>query len=135
MINTVRVQYIAVYAEDIRGGYQMESIYRQYLPIISRDLTQKIRLASILYIRQETRYVHIVTDRGEVVVRGKLADIARSLPAAFDFCHSYLLIDRDRVEKLQDVNIYFDNGKYLHVGKASYVAFRKRFNEYLKDLL
>ena len=105
---------------------------KKYLPIISRDLSQKIRIASILYLKQETRYVHIVTDRGEVVVRGKLADIAGALPAAFDFCHSYLLIDRDRVEKLQDVSIFFDNGKRLHVGKASYVAFRKRFNEYLQ---
>lgn len=107
---------------------------RTVLPIISRDLTQKIRIASILYLKQETRYVHIVTDSGEVVVRGKLADIARSLPASFDFCHSYLLIDRDRVEKLQDVNIYFDNGKHLHVGKGSYVAFRKRFISYLRSL-
>ena len=112
----------------------MESIYGKYLPIISRDLTQKIRIASILYLTQETRYIRIVTDRGEVVVRGKLEDMARSLPASFDYCHSYLLIDLDRVEKMQDVCVYFDNGRCLHVGKGSYVAFRKRFHEYLLSL-
>ena len=107
---------------------------KAYLPIISRDLTQKVRIASILYLTQETRYIRIVTDRGEVVVRGKLEDMARSLPASFDYCHSYLLIDLDRVEKMQDVCIYFDNGRRLHVGKGSYVAFRKRFHEYLLSL-
>ena len=112
----------------------MGTASRKYLPIISRDLTQKVRIASILYIAQETRYIHIVTDRGEVVVRGKLADIAGRLPASFDFCHSYLLLDLDRVEKLQDVRIFFDNGRTLEVGKGSYVAFRKRFTEYLRML-
>ena len=67
-------------------------------------------------------------------MRGKLADIAGRLPASFDFCHSYLLIDLDRVEKLQDVRIFFDNGRTLEVGKGSYVAFRKRFTEYLRML-
>ena len=117
-----------------KGGYQVESIYRTFLPIISRDLTQKIRIASILYLTQETRYIHIVTDRGEVVVRGKLEDMARSLPASFDYCHSFLLINLDRVEKMQDVCVYFDNGRCLHVGKGSYVAFRKRFHEYLLSI-
>ena len=112
----------------------MESIYRTFLPIISRDLTQKIRIASILYLTQETRYIHIVTDRGEVVVRGKLEDMARSLPASFDYCHSFLLINLDRVEKMQDVCVYFDNGRCLHVCKGSYVAFRKRFHEYLLSI-
>jgi hypothetical protein len=44
------------------------------------------------------------------------------------------LIDLDRVEKLQDVRIFFDNGRTLEVGKGSYVAFRKRFTEYLRML-
>jgi DNA-binding LytR/AlgR family response regulator len=112
----------------------MQAAHKDYLPIISRDLSQKVRIHSILYIWQETRYIHIVTDREEIVVRGKLHDLARGLPASFDFCHSYLIIDKDRVEKLQDVRIYFDNGTSIHVGKGSYVAFRKRFNEYLKML-
>ena len=112
----------------------MQGVHRTYLPIISRDLTQKIRIASILYIVQETRYIRIVTDRGEVVVRGKLEDIARTLPASFDYCHSYLLIDLERVEKMQDVCIFFDNGVCLPVGKGSYVSFRKRFHEYLLSL-
>ena len=77
----------------------MGTASRKYLPIISRDLTQKVRIASILYIAQETRYIHIVTDRGEVVVRGKLADIARRLPASFDFCHSYLFRWRDKTRR------------------------------------
>jgi translocation and assembly module TamB len=71
---------------------------------------------------------------GSYDLRGKLADIAGRLPASFDFCHSYLLIDLDRVEKLQDVRIFFDNGRTLEVGKGSYVAFRKRFTEYLRML-
>lgn len=112
----------------------MEGVHRTYLPIISRDLSKKVRIASILYLKQETRYVHIVTDGEEVIVRGKLRDLVRGLPASFDFCHSYLVVDRDRVDKLMDVCIYFDNGKSLKVGKGSYVAFRKRFNEYLKRL-
>lgn len=107
---------------------------RRYLPIISRDLSQKVRIYSILYIRQETRYIRIVTDKDEIVIRGKLSDLARGLPASFDFCHSYLIIDKDRVEKLQDVRIFFDNGTSISVGKGAYIAFRKRFNEYLKML-
>ncbi|MCR5134434.1 MAG: LytTR family transcriptional regulator [Clostridiales bacterium] len=105
-----------------------------YLPIICRDLSQKIRISSILYLQQETRYVRIMTDHGEVVIRGQLADVAEGLPASFYECHSYLMVNCDRVEKMRDGSIFFDDGTCLPVGKGSYAAFRKRFNAYLRSL-
>lgn len=107
---------------------------KTYLPVISRDLSQKIRITSILYLQQETRYVRVVTDKTEIVFRGKLAEIAKMLSASFDFCHSYLLINLERVEKMYDAHIYFDDGRKLRVGRGSFAAFRKQFNEYLRSL-
>lgn len=110
---------------------------KQYLPIVTRDLSQRVAVRSILYLRQETRYIRIVTTSGEVHFRGHVQEIAKQLTEStirFVWGHSYILINMDRVVKMADACIYFDTGRTLMIGKNNYIALRKVFNNYLLSL-
>ncbi len=107
---------------------------RKYLAIVSRDLSQKVLLSSILFADQQLRAIRIVTDRGMVTIRGKLGVLETLLPETFIHCHSYLIVNLERVEKMTDEMIFFDEGTQLKTGKGSYVNARKQFNQYLKTL-
>lgn len=107
---------------------------RKYLSIVNRDLSQKITVSSILYIEQELRYLRIVTDRGVVVVRGKVGDTASVLPTSFVRAHSYCIVNMERMEKMIDEQVFFDNGETYRIGKNNFIHLRKKFNGYLRAL-
>ena len=107
---------------------------RKYLSIISRDLSQKVALADILFLRQEMRNVIFATTKGQVATRGKLNEYQEQLSKPFVKAHSYLIVNLARVEKMADEIICFDNGSNLKIGYANYVGIRKVFNKYLEEL-
>ena len=107
---------------------------RRVFAIITRDVSQKVEISSILYIAQQLRDVDIVTSKGVVTVRGKVGELTERMSHRLVQCHHYLAVNLERVEKMANECLYFDDGHTLKLGQASYARLRKRFNAYLLQL-
>lgn len=108
---------------------------REYLPIIEKDISGKVKQADILYLAQDLRNVVIVRREGSsVIVRGHVGDFKDKLDENFHMCHSYLIINLERIVSMTAETIEFDNGEEKHIGRNNFYKVRKVYNNYLINL-
>lgn len=104
-----------------------------YLVLIGKSVSEKILLEDILYLMQDMRDVQINTDKRVRLVKGKVDDFQEKLNEHFYRCHSYCIVNLDRVSKMSDCIISFDCGKEIYLSKNNFFKAKKAYEEYLTN--
>jgi len=85
----------------------------------------------VLFIEQIGKSLYIKKDSEYVVIPGRMRDLSNELKEPFFQCHSYLMINIERVTCMKKGQIFFDNGTHKYLGRDSFAEARKGFNNYL----
>ena len=105
---------------------------RDYIPVIRRSESSKVYLKRIMLIEQELRKIMIFTEEGKYWRYGKIEELSKYLDKRFLKCHSSCIINMDKVVKMRDQTIYFENGYKIIICKEKFYSAKNKFNGYLE---
>lgn len=106
----------------------------QYIPMVKRGTVSRVPVNQVVYITRARRKIRIVTMDGPVEFYEKMENVHPFLDKRFYSCLNSLIINMDRVEKMENQTIYFANGEEVSIGRDSYIRSRQWFAAYLKKL-
>ncbi len=106
---------------------------RLYIPIVRASEIVKVYLDEIAYIESELRKINYYTDESTYSVYAKLDDIASKLPESFYRCHKRCFINLEKVRKMSDNTIYFENGKSIIMGQNNFIKAKHAYKNFLVD--
>ncbi len=105
-----------------------------YLPVITRNVSEKIYIRDIALIMREGRKLRIWTaDGGEICVYGRMEEARSFLDERFCSCMAGMTVNLDLVKKMEGDTILFIDGRTISMGRDSYVRARQKFNIYLRE--
>ncbi len=117
-----------------RTGESAKSFNKHWIAYIRKEESRKIPYSDVLYIEQMGKDLYIRRDGDVLKIPGRMSEINMALSETFGQCHSYLMINFDRVDSMTKGHIVFDNEKELFIGRDSFNETRKKFNKYLLEL-
>ena len=103
----------------------------KWIAYIRKEESHKIPYSDVLYIEQVGNTLYISRDKDTLKIPGRMSELSKILGAPFSQCHSYLMINFDRVHSMTKGQIVFDNNQVKFIGRDSFLETRKRFNQYL----
>lgn len=112
-------------------GEPTKSHNQKWIAIIRNEGTLKVPYNNVLYIEQKAYSLFIQTDNEGIQVNGRLRDISPALEEPFCQCHSYLVINLEKVYVMTKGKITFANRTELFLGRESFSKTRKKFTKYL----
>lgn len=110
-----------------------EEIMEKYLPIVNRKHCRKIWLSDILYIMQEGRLTHVVTENETFSTYNKIGFFGEYLDSRFYYCLKSIAINFQQVSMMQNQTIFFKNGDNIFLGRQNYIHTRQSFANYIKN--
>ena len=114
-----------------RTGETTKSFNKNWIAYIRKEESRRIPYCDVLYIEQVGRNLHIKRDQDTLEIPGRMSEISKTLMEPFGQCHSYLMVNFDRVYSMTKGQIVFDNKEELFIGRDSFAETRKKFNNYL----
>jgi DNA-binding LytR/AlgR family response regulator len=109
----------------------IHSFNQNWIAYIRKEESRKIPYSDVLYIEQIGTTLYIKRDEDELKIPGRMREITKTVREPFGQCHSYLMINFDRVYSMTKGQIIFDNKEEKFVGRDSFAETRKKFNKYL----
>lgn len=107
-------------------------LYNQsWIAYIRKEESHKIPYRDVLYIEQIGTFLYITRDEDVLEIQGRMSELSKILSVPFSQCHSYLMINFDRVNSMTKGKIVFDNKNEKFIGRDSFAETRKKFNQYL----
>jgi len=106
-----------------------------YIPFVTRKVSLKIPINDVIYVLRQDRKIKIVTDYGSYEYYEKLKNVEHHLDERFFHCLKGLIINFDKVEKMEDQTIFLKNGECWMINKGNYVKAKQTFSAYLKKLM
>jgi len=103
----------------------------EFIPFIQKGETCKIFIERIIAIEQNLRKIVVVTEEGKYSWYGKITDLSGYLDGRFLRCHSSYIINMDKVIRMREQTIFFENGYTLMMGREKYAPTRHYYNEYI----
>lgn len=104
----------------------------EYIPIITRDKSVRVKLSDVLLIERDRRKLKVVTDKKEYEMYAKINDIADHLDNRFYPCMAGCIINLDQIESMENLVIKFFNGYNTVVGRDSFVRTRQVYNAHIR---
>lgn len=102
-----------------------------YIPIITKDETSKIFIEKVTFIEQELRKTVIYTDEDRCSCYAKIGDFIKYLDGRFFECHQSYIINMDKVVKMREQTIFFENGHQITLGRDKFKHARQKFSGYI----
>lgn len=99
------------------------------ISVRTEDGSVAIETAAITHMESANRHVHIHSTREEFVHRGKLSDLAKSLPPEFAQVHKSFFVNLDHVSVVKYNTVVLDNGIVIPMSRR----FRKEATERFFD--
>lgn len=112
-------------------GEPTQLLNQNWIAFIGKEESLKIPYCDVLYIEQRRNVLHIQKDEEVLQIPGRISEISKVLGVSFCQCHSYLMINIDRVYGMTKGQIIFDNQMDKYLGRDSFKKTRKKFNKYL----
>ena len=106
---------------------------KNYIPVVKRDEITKVFIDNIMLIEQELNKTHIYTDEKEYCVYGKIHQNLKYLDDRFFRCHQSYIINMEKVIKMREQTIFFENGFKISIGRDKFVAAKQYFAVYIKQ--
>ena len=110
-----------------------KSYHEDFIPVITRKETAKVNIKEVFFIETELRIVNIHTSSRVYRFYGKLDDVVKYLNGSFHRCHKSLIINLEKIARMEDGIFYFSGGMTLRVGQNSYRHTRINYIKYLEQ--
>ena len=104
---------------------------KNYIPIIRRDETCKVFIENILAIEQDLRKTVIYTEGDKYWRYGKMDELLTYLDGRFFKCHHSCVINMDKVVKMREQTIFFENGFSIMMGREKFQCAKQNFARYM----
>jgi len=102
-----------------------------FIPFINRSEASKIYIEHILLIEQNLRKIVIFTEEGRYSRYGKISELAEYLDGRFIKCHSSYIINMDKVTRMREQTIFFQNGYTIMIGRDTFTVAKQCFRNYI----
>lgn len=112
-------------------GGTRQQLQQNWIAFIGKQESLKVPYADVLFIEQSGNTLFIQRDLEPVEITGRVSEISKVLREPFCMCHSYLIVNIDRIQVMTKGKIVFDNQSEKYLGRDSYAKTRKKFNKYL----
>lgn len=92
----------------------------------NRDM-YRVNENEIMYIQQDKRNIIFITEKGTFYLHNKkIREIEDIFSSSFIKCHSYLLVNLDKIEIVKSMEVILDGNLAVGMCKASINKVRKR---------
>ena len=108
---------------------------KQFIPLITRKFSLKVWVDDIVYIQKKDRKLKVATDRVCYEYYEKLQNIEPYLDQRFYYCLKSLVVNLDKIDKMTDQTIFFQNGETFFLGRENYIKAKQTYSAYLKKLI
>ena len=107
--------------------------YPSMISIISAKMCARIMIADIEYIEQDGRQLHIFTADTDYVVYENINMMVDAVQYDDSFFRSLkaIIINFNRVTKMEDDYIYFESGRCITLGRNSFCKTRNAFKKHI----
>lgn len=105
---------------------------RDYIPFIKRNDICKIFIEDIMMIEQDLRKIVIHTEEEQHQCYGKISELSEYLDGRFYKCHCSCIINMDKVVRMKDRMIYFENGFVMPICREKFQNAKQYFAIYIK---
>ena len=106
-------------------------VMKKFVPIIKKGETCKVFLDSIMLIEQDLRKTFIYTEDDTYWVYAKVDEFAQYLDENFLRCHHSCIINLNKVVKMKEQTVFFENGFKLTMGRDKFQCARQHFARYM----
>ena len=94
----------------------------------------RILCSEICYAERSGRKTKIVTDEDELVIREKISELEKMLPASgFARCHNSILLNLAKVKEIYRGHLALADGTALLISRGRSKSFRAEYMNYTKD--
>ena len=104
---------------------------RDYIPVICKEEASKVLINNVMLIEQELRKTIIYTDEDRHSFYGKIGDLLKYLDGRFFECHQSYIINMDKVVKMREQTIFFENGLKIMLGRDKFKLAKQKFAGYM----
>ena len=108
---------------------------KRFIPLVTRKFSLKVWIADIIYIQKKDRKIKIMTDQECYEYYEKLQNIEQYLDKRFYHCLKTLVVNLDKIDKMTDQTIFFQNGETFFLGRENYIKTKQTYSAYLKKLI
>ncbi len=107
-------------------------IHTQYISIKENRVSKKILLSSILFAETRSHYIEIHTFKETYRSYMTFDEFCALLPqqARFHCCYRGIIINFDNVKKMDDNNIFFENGISVPISRSKRLETRNAYAAY-----
>ena len=98
-----------------------------YIPIINREETCKVYIVNVLFIEQDLRKIIVHTEDGLFWRYGKIEELLKYLDDRFFKCHKSCIINLDKVMKMKEQTVFFENGDKIVMSKEKFRLAKQNF--------
>ncbi len=107
----------------------------EYIPVITKECSRKVRVDDIVYPEQRQRKVGIVTKETTYECYEKIANLEKQLDERFYHTLKKLVVNLEQISSMKDQNVVFQNGMVLMLGRESYIRTKQVYTAYLRKLI
>lgn len=107
---------------------------KKYVPIVKRGEICKVFLESIMLIEQDLRKTRIYTEDDTYWIYRKIDELVKYLDQNFLKCHQSCIINLDKVIKMKDQTIYFENGYKISMGREKFHFAKQHFARHITQI-
>lgn len=106
-----------------------------YIMIMSGSESARVRVSDVVLIERNRRKLRIITDYRIYDFYGKMEAIEPMLDERFFPCLKGCYINFERVVRMTEQSIFFDNGMVYSLGRENFLRTKHQFKEYLKKVM
>ena len=109
----------------------MTNSEKLFIPLIKAREAAKVFVEDILYIETDGRKVGIHIDGERLCMYAKLAELEGFLDKRFYKCHSRCIINLDKVVKMKNQEVVFDNGARVYLSRQKFTDAIRFYKGYI----
>ena len=105
-----------------------------FIPLVTRQRSLKVCTDDVVYIQRENRKIKIKTECEIYVYYEKMENVRNALDERFYACLDSLIINLDKVQRMEEQMVYFSNGDTLQLARNCFIRTKQVYAGYLHDL-
>ncbi|MBR5129299.1 MAG: LytTR family transcriptional regulator DNA-binding domain-containing protein [Firmicutes bacterium] len=106
-----------------------------YIPIVTRGYSRIISLDEVLYFEQRQRKLAIITPDETYIYYERIENLEKVLDERFFHALKKLVINLDKIVRVENQIITFVDGTRLQLARESYIKTKQKYTAYIRNLL
>lgn len=112
-------------------GLSVKEVHMEKLAVKIGKRLLTVNKDDIVYLEQSGRKLTINTDMGEFCVYGNLDEYEKRLGDGFFRCHSFCIVNLNKIASIEGFQIDFVGGLKVYLGKSNIQKLKKTIVSYM----